>query len=93
MKTIVVCCGNAINTSTIIEMGLKEFLDAQGIQYKIIKCMISELDSVVDSGDVDLIVSNGRLSRGDVPVVVGMAYITGMGVEKVEAKILEALSA
>lgn len=92
MKTIVVCCGSAINTSTIIEMGLKEFLDSKGIEYKIIKCMISELDSVLAGGDVDLVVSNGRLDVENVPVVVGMAYITGFGTEKAEAKILEALN-
>ena len=93
MKRIVVCCGNAINTSTIIEMNLKEFLDTQDFDYEIIKCMISELDSHIQGKDVDLIVSNGRLGKEDlnIPIVVGMGYITGIGVDKINEKILEVL--
>ena len=93
MKNIVVCCGNAINTSTIIEMKLTEFLDSQNIEYKITKCMISELDSVLERQQTDLIVSNGRLGKDDlnIPIVVGMAYITGIGTDKVNRKILEVL--
>ena len=92
MKTVIVCCGYAMATSTMLENEVGELLRRNGIESKIIKCMAAEVQSFLNDGKVDLIIPSGRYNFDtDVPVISGTAYITGVGKEKVEAKILEAL--
>lgn len=92
MKTVIVCCGYAMATSTMLESEVSDFLKKNGIEAKIIKCMASEVQGFLAAGNVDLITPSGRYNFDTtVPVISGTAYITGIGKEKVEEKILAVL--
>lgn len=90
MKTIIVACGSGIATSTIISDGVKRLLDENHIVHRIIQCSLSEVGSQTDNAD--LVVSSMPISEEmGVPKVVGMPFLTGIGVEQVKEKILELL--
>jgi len=90
MKKIVIACGSGIATSTIINDGVCTFLDTTGIKYSTTQCNILEIDNYV--ADADLIVSSTKLATDyGVPQIVGTAYITGVGEEELNNKILDLL--
>lgn len=90
MKTIIVACGSGIATSTIISDGVKQLLDESHIVHRIIQCSLSEVGSQADNAD--LVVSSMPISEDlGVPKVVGMPFLTGIGVEQIKEKILEFL--
>ncbi len=91
MKRVVIACGSGIATSTIMDAAVRDFLDTTGIKYQTVQCNILELGNYVEGADV--IVSSTKISTDyGVPMVTGTAYITGIGEEELNAKILEILS-
>ena len=92
MKNIIVCCHAAMASSSVIEACLKQFLEKNQIDASVRKAMTLEMDSILSTEKVDLIVPNGVYRTDKCPVVSGMPYLTGMGVEKMEAKMLEILN-
>jgi PTS system galactitol-specific IIB component len=87
MKKIIVACGGAVATSTVAanlirELAKKHQIDAEVVQYR-----ISELESQKEGAD--LIVTTGRFKKDiGIPVLQGTAFISGIGVEALEEKIL-----
>ncbi len=92
MKNVIVCCHAAMASSSVIEACLKQFLEKNNIEATVRKAMTLEMDSILATEKVDLIVPNGVYRTDKCPVVSGMPYLTGMGVEKMEAKMLDILT-
>lgn len=91
MKRVVIACGSGIATSTIMDAAVRDFLDTTGIKYQTVQCNILELGNYVEGADV--IVSSTKISTDyGVPMVTGTPYITGIGEEELNAKLLEILS-
>lgn len=93
-KRIYVCCGTGIATSTVIVKKLTEFLKTQGIANEISQYIVSDIPSKVKNRQPDLIVSSTQISGdvGTTPIVLGRAFLTGIGKEKMYAEILEKLN-
>ena len=90
MKTIVIACGSGIATSTVICDGIEQLLTKNGIQYRIIQCSLSEVDSHLD--EADLVVSSMAIAQDlGVPKLVGLPYLLGMGVDQLNENILKIL--
>lgn len=90
MKRIIVACGSGIATSTIVNSKLSELLDSKGIKYDLIQCSINQIDSYLDGAD--LIVSSMQIAKEyPIPKVNGIAYLTGIGEDELNNKILELL--
>lgn len=90
MKRIIIACGSGIATSTIICNGVENLLKEHNIPYQIVQCSLSEVASQTDRAD--LIVSSMPIGQEfGIPKVVGMPFITGIGMEKVKEQILQAL--
>lgn len=90
MKTIIIACGSGIATSTVICNSVESLLKDNHIEYNIIQCSITEVRSYIEQGD--LIVSSMGLSEDyGIPKLVGLPYLTGMGVEQLNEKILNIL--
>lgn len=89
-KKILVACGAGIATSTVvmdrIERLLKENqIDAEAKQIKIVEA--SSLQN-----EADLIVSTTILpTTYQIPAIVAISYITGVGMEETDAEILSYL--
>ena len=89
-KKVIVACGGAVATSTIaankgVELGKKN-----GIEIDICQVRISEIESNLSGAS--LIVTTSKVKRDyGVPLITGMPFISGIGVEKTERAILDVL--
>jgi PTS system galactitol-specific IIB component len=90
MKKILVACGTAIATSTVVAKKLEEKLRALGIDVKIDQCKTSEV--AARAGGYDLVVSTTEV--GDTagkPVVRTLSFLTGIGIDADIQKIAKLL--
>ena len=90
MKKILVACGGAVATSTIAAQKIREMLDEAGVKADVMQCRISELQSNLQG--TDLIVTTAKVTRDyGVPIIHGVAFITGINVDLTKQKILDVL--
>jgi galactitol PTS system EIIB component len=91
-KTILVACGTAIATSTVVAVGIQEALSDRGIDVKVRQCKTAEVQAHIDG--VDLIVTTTSLTGNyGIPIIHTLAFLTGIGKEKVINDIINALKA
>lgn len=89
-KKVIVACGGAVATSTIAANKVVDLCKKNNIDVEICQVRISEIESNL-SGAV-LIVPTSKVKRDyGIPVITGMPFISGVGVEKTEAAILKVL--
>ena len=86
-KTILVACGTAIATSTVVAKAIEEALYDRGLYVNIRQCKAAEVPSLVE--DADLIVTTTPVSVDkDIPVIQTLAFLTGIGKEDVIEQII-----
>jgi PTS system galactitol-specific IIB component len=91
-KTILVACGTAIATSTVVAKAIEEALEERNMLVNIRQCKASEVPSLVE--DADLIVTTTPVSVDkDIPVIQTLAFLTGIGKEDVIEQIVNHLKA
>ncbi len=82
MKTIIVSCGTAIATSTHVALKVKELLRERGIEVHTIQCRVPEVPALAE--DADLVLTTAQVPYDlSIPVVDGLPFLTGMGLEEV----------
>ncbi len=90
MKKVIVACGGAVATSTVAAERIREICREAGIAVDVVQYRIGELDSVADQAD--LIVTTAKVKKDySVPVIHGIAFISGINQEMTEQKILDIL--
>lgn len=88
-KKVIVACGGAVATSTVAANAVVDLAKENGIDVEIAQVRISEIGSNLPA---DLIVTTSKVKRDyEVPLITGMPFISGIGVEKTKAKILNVL--
>lgn len=86
MKKVIVACGGAVATSTIAGEKIKEISQRIKVPVEIVQCRISEIGSFLTG--VDFIVTTSKVKTDyGIPLLHGMAFISGIGVEKLETSI------
>lgn len=89
-KTILIACGAGIATSTIVNDAVETMCKENGITATFHQIKITEVGSYVDTAD--LLVSTTIVQKEyPFPVVNARAFLTGIGLDEVKAKILEEL--
>lgn len=90
-KKIIVACGGAVATSTLAAEEIKELCNENNIQLDLIQCRINEIHTFID--DVDLICTTAKMDQqfGDIPIVHGMPFVSGVGIDQLKQKILSIL--
>ncbi len=89
-KKVIVACGGAVATSTIAANKVVELCKKNGIDVEICQVRISEIASNLSG--TDLIVTTSKVKRDyGIPLITGMPFISGVGVDKTEAAILKVL--
>ncbi|MWN90907.1 PTS galactitol transporter subunit IIB [Gilliamella sp. Pra-s65] len=90
-KKIIVACGGAVATSTLAAEEIKELCNENNIQLDLVQCRINEISTFID--DVDLICTTAKMDQtfGDIPIVHGMPFVSGVGIEQLKARILSIL--
>ena len=90
VKRILVACGTAIATSTVVAIAIEEEMKKRGINVTTRQCKATEVKSL--AGDADLIVTTTQVpSDLGVPVIQTLAFLTGIGKEEVIEEIVKAL--
>lgn len=89
-KKILVACGGAIATSTVAANKIRELCKKEGIDADVSQCRVTEIETKKEG--VDLIVTTAKVKKDHgVPVIHGVAYISGIGIDKTEQAILDVL--
>jgi galactitol PTS system EIIB component len=90
-KKILVACGTAIATSTVVAKKLEEKLRARGLDVAIDQCKASEVGS--KASGYDLIVSTTEVddAKGK-PLVRTLSFLTGVGIDADVEKIAQLLA-
>ena len=89
-KTILVACGTAIATSTVVAKAIEEALEDRGMSVNIRQCKAAEVPSLV--ADADLIVTTTPVSVDrDIPIIQTLAFLTGIGRKEIIEQIVEKL--
>lgn len=90
-KRIACVCGAAIAGSTSIKFALEELFEQEGVDdVEIICCRFRELEEYLDH--ICLIVSACKLFKEyPVPTISDMCYLTGVGCEPTNQRILQIL--
>lgn len=89
-KVILVACGTAIATSTVVAISIEEALKDRGIPVVTRQCKTAEVSGRLEG--VDLIVTTTSLSGNfGVPVIQTLAFLTGIGKQDAIEKIVNAL--
>jgi galactitol PTS system EIIB component len=89
-KRILVACGTAIATSTVVARKIEEELSKRGIPVETTQCKASEVTSRIEGHD--LVVTTTFVSgTGDIPVIHTVSFLTGVGIEKDIDRIVEYL--
>lgn len=90
-KRILVACGTAIATSTVVAKAIEDALRERGIEVITRQCKASEVASMVEG--MDLVVTTTPVPTNlGVPVIQTLAFLTGIGKEAVIDQIVKLLS-
>lgn len=88
-KKVIVACGGAVATSTVAANAIVELAKENGVDVEICQIRISEIGSNLPA---DLIVTTSKVKKDyGVPLITGMPFVSGIGVEKTKEKILKVL--
>lgn len=87
-KTVIVSCGTGIATSTVAAKAIEEACKEAGIDVITKQCKGQEIPELLRQG-ADLIVTTSvmRFDPG-IPVVKGLAFLTGVGKDQIVQEIL-----
>ncbi|RKS84788.1 PTS system galactitol-specific EIIB component (Gat family) [Orbus hercynius] len=90
-KKIIVACGGAVATSTMAAEEIKELCAENNITLELVQCRINEINTFIDG--TDLICTTARMDQtfGDIPIVHGMPFVSGVGIDALKEKILTIL--
>lgn len=89
---ILCACGSSIATSTVMAAKLSDMLKENDIEATIKKTTYASLESDIALTKPDLVLTSTDLKKDfGVPVVVGLAYLTNVGKNELNQKILDTL--
>ncbi|MGX7204554.1 PTS sugar transporter subunit IIB [Enterococcus pingfangensis] len=85
---VLVACGAGIATSTVVMKKVEELFAKNNLPVEITQIKISEAAGRQDSADM-LISTTMLPTQYKIPAISAMAFLTGIGTEKIENQILE----
>lgn len=89
-KRILVACGTAIATSTVVANAIEEALKERGIDVVTRQCKAAEIKSLVSYADL-VVTTTPVPSDLGIPVIQTLAFLTGIGKEETIEQIIKAL--
>lgn len=87
-----IACGTGIATSTAVREKVKDALKEAGYDPDMKQCKISEMKSQIENVNPDVVISTGPVSGNyGAPVINGVNFLTGRGIDKTMEEIIAAL--
>ena len=100
-KKVLIACGTAIATATVVATKVKELCKANKIPAAVSQCKSFEVKGKTNFQKYDLIVSSTKVSGeqtidgvrtiNGVPILNAIPFLSGLNKEKLEQEILEVL--
>lgn len=87
-KRILVVCGTGVATSTVVVKKITDYVASKGYDATVQQGKVADLLRGVDGADF-IIATTQVPSSVTIPVIQGLPFLTGMGVDKVYAQIDE----
>lgn len=90
-RKVIVACGGAVATSTLAAEEIKDLCKENNIELEVIQCRVNEIETYLDG--VNLICTTAKVDRtfGEIPLVHGMPFVSGVGIDALKQKILTIL--
>ena len=85
---VLVACGAGIATSTVVMKKVEDLFAKNNMPVEITQIKISEAASKQDGADM-LVTTTMLPTEYKIPAIKAMAFLTGIGTEKVENEIIE----
>ena len=93
VKRVLVACGTSIATATVAASKVKEIAQAAGIKVDVVQCKALEIRGRVQTVKPNLIVAMTPVPKDlGVPVISGVPFLSGIGIDKLKDDILAALN-
>ncbi len=91
-KTVLIACGTAVATSTVVAVAIEEAMQERGIPVDLRQCKATEVRSLVDDADIVVATTPVPDDLGK-PTFKGLPFLTGIGRDKLLDDIEAALRA
>ncbi|HLS53490.1 MAG TPA: hypothetical protein VK031_05930 [Tissierellaceae bacterium] len=94
-KRVIVCCADAVATSTLVAGKLRRLFQKEGLDVEIKTCSNLNVRNMAKSFKPDVIVSNVGVqikTDDNIPVLDGTTLLTGRGSDEVEKEIVSILT-
>lgn len=90
MAKIIVACGSGVATSQTVASKVERLLEEKGIKTTVEAVDIKSLSTFIKDADVYIAITKPKETFG-IPVINGIAFLTGMGQEEELDKIIKAI--
>ncbi|RLF05136.1 MAG: PTS galactitol transporter subunit IIB [Thermoprotei archaeon] len=91
-KRVLVACGTSIATATVVAEKIKEIAKEVKVPVVVAQCKASEIRGRISTFPPAFIVANTPVPKDlGVPVLSGIPFLSGVGADKLKAKIIAAL--
>ncbi|HCX65922.1 MAG TPA: PTS galactitol transporter subunit IIB [Eubacteriaceae bacterium] len=91
-KKILVACGTAIATSTVVAKKIEKMCKEQGIDCSTVQCKATEAASKAKTLKPDVIVATCQVPGSvDAPLIDGKAFLTGVNLQKTIDELVDVL--
>lgn len=88
--TVLAVCGSGVVSSSMIAQKLEELLKPLGVEPKVIGLLPTSVQTYIEQGGIDFVVSTSPIPGTiTVPVIKGVALLTGFGEDACKAEILK----
>lgn len=88
MKKFIVACNNGVATSQTIASKVQDLLDAKGVSAKVEAVDIKSIDTYLSSADAYICVIAPD-HEFNIPVINGVAFLTGVGEDAELQKLID----
>jgi len=90
-KIVLVACGTGIATSTVVNDAVTKLAKENNIPVEIIQCKMMEVPSYADRANLLITTTVADKTKYSFPVISARSFLTGVGLDKTKAEILEEL--
>jgi PTS system galactitol-specific IIB component len=91
-KRVLIACGTAIATATVVAQKVKEIAKEAGIPVRVVQCKAAEVRGRIATFNPHAIVATTPVPKDlGIPVLSGVPFLSGVGMDELKAQIIEAL--
>lgn len=91
-KRVLIACGTSIATATVVAQKVKEIAKEAGLTVDVLQCKAAEIRGRIATFNPHVIVATTPVPKDlGLPVFSGIPFLSGVGMDELEAQIVEAL--